>query len=167
MAIVAKDFRPQGLAGLHLPNDLVVKLPENEKEWVLRPAGHFYYPLMFDLAGGVTVNILKYPKGGIIGRHVHDGPVYSYTLQGSWGYLEHDWVANAGTFIWEPPGEMHTLNMYEDNTIALYIMHGGLVSLDENDNPIHSENCLSLLGYCDQYYRDNGFGEDYVKRFIR
>ncbi len=167
MTVVTKSFRPAGLAGLYLPADMVMKVPEDEKLWVRRPSGHLYLPLLFDVSAGVTVNILKYPKGGIIGRHVHDGPVYSYTIAGSWGYIEHDWVADAGTFIWEPPGEMHTLNMYEENTMAFYVMHGGLTSLDENDNPLRVDNCLTLLAACDEYYRANGFGDDYVKQFVR
>lgn len=162
-----RDFRPPGLAGIHLPADIAFKIPEDERKWVRRPAGHLYLPLLFDLSGGVTVNVLKYPKGGVIGRHVHDGPVYSYTIQGSWGYLEHDWVATAGTFIWEPPGEMHTLVMNEDDTMAFYVMHGGLTLLDEDDKPTHVDNCLTLLEACDEYYRANGFGADYVKQFIR
>ncbi|MCH9669957.1 MAG: phytanoyl-CoA dioxygenase family protein [Gammaproteobacteria bacterium] len=32
-----------------------------------------------------------------------------YTFEGSWGYVEHEWTATAGTFIFEPAGETHTL----------------------------------------------------------
>jgi outer membrane protease len=30
-------------------------------------------------------------------------------LKGKWKYLEHDWVAEAGSYVFEPPGEIHTL----------------------------------------------------------
>ena len=167
MNVPIKSFRPLGLAGKYLPDDLVIKLPADDRGWVRRPSGHLYFPLLFDLSNGVTVNVLRYPKGGIIGRHVHDGPVYSYTMRGSWGYVEHDWVADAGTFIWEPPGEMHTLEMYEADTMAFYVMHGGLTSLDDDDRPTRVDNVLTLLAACDEYYQANGFGKDYVKQFIR
>lgn len=166
MDSVIRDFRPEGLAGLHLPKDLVVRLPEDDREWVRRPGGHLYLPLMFNVAAGITVNILRYSKPGVLGRHVHDGPVFSYTMEGAWHYLEHDWVATPGTFIWEPPGEMHTLAVKE-SMMAFYVMHGGLTTLDENDQPIRVDNCLTLLAACDEYYRANGFGEDHIKRFIR
>lgn len=167
MSTITKDFKPAGLAGLHLPKDVVVKIPElGDPQWVQRPAGHWYLPLMFDVAGGVTVNVLHYPKEGRIGRHIHDGPVYSYTIEGSWYYPEHDWVAEAGSFVWEPTGDTHTF-MVKEAVTALFVMHGGLISVDENDKPIAYDNCLSLLGYCDQWYRDHGLGEDYVKQFIR
>ena len=166
MIVAAKDFRPAGLAAQYLPKDMVFKVPEDLKMWVKRPAGHYYLPLMFDVSAGITVNILRYPNPGVIGRHVHDGPVFSYTIEGAWYYPEHDWVAEAGTFVWEPPGEMHTLTVKE-SMMAFYVMHGGLCSLDENDNPIRVDNCLTLLAACDEYYRANGFGEDYVKQFVR
>ena len=164
---IVKDYRPEGLAGLHLPPELKFDMPEDETKWVRRPAGHLMLPLFFDLSGGVFVNILKYPKNRVIGRHVHDGPVFSYTIQGAWGYLEHDWTARAGTFLWEPPGEHHTLVMKEDDTMAFYVTHGGLTSLDENDKPIRVDNALTMVAACDEYYRANGFGEDYIKQFIR
>ncbi|PCI44028.1 MAG: hypothetical protein COB51_10795, partial [Moraxellaceae bacterium] len=41
---------------------------------------------------------------GIVSRHRHPAMVTGYTLDGAWGYLEHDWVATKGTFIFEPAG---------------------------------------------------------------
>jgi 2,4'-dihydroxyacetophenone dioxygenase len=167
MNSLVKDTNLAGLAGLHLPKDIVARIPDADSpQWVQRPAGHWYLPLMFDLAGGVTVNVLRYPRPGIVGRHIHDGPVYSYTIEGSWYYPEHDWVAEAGTFVWEPTGDIHTLTVKE-SMMALYVMHGGLTIVDENDQPKAYDNCLTLLAYCDQWYRDHGMGEDYIKQFIR
>ena len=116
-----KEFRPAGLAGLHMPKDLLVKIPEfGDPQWVQRPGGHWYLPLMFDVAGGVTVNVLHYPTPGKVGRHSHDGPVFCYTIEGSWYYPEHPWVAEAGTFAWEPTGDIHT-QMVKEAATALFI----------------------------------------------
>ena len=110
--------------------------------------------------------MLHYPKPGVIGRHSHDGPVFAYTLEGSWYYPEHDWVAEKGSFVWEPTGDIHTQVVKEAMT-GLFIMHGGLIHVGDNDETIGHDNCLSLLGYCDQWYRDHGMGADYVKQFVR
>ncbi len=156
-----------GMSGLHIPPDLVLKVPPlSDKAWVPRPAGHKYLPLLFDIAGGVTVNVIRYPKLGMIGRHVHDGPVYSYTIEGKWHYLEHDWVATAGTFVWEPPGEVHT-QMIDEEMMAFFVMHGGLTSVGEDDKPIRVDNVLTLLEACDQHYRSIGLGPDFIKQYIR
>src|SRR5256885_1149081 len=46
-------------------------------------------------------------------RHYHPQQVFAYTISGKWGYLEHDWVATAGDFVYEAPGEAHTLVAHE------------------------------------------------------
>ena len=30
---------------------------------------------------------------------------FGYVIKGSWRYLEHDWVAEEGGFVYEPPGK--------------------------------------------------------------
>jgi len=167
MNLVVKDFKPEGLAALHLPAEVVTKIPPlGDPSWVKRPAGHWTRPLMFDVAGGITAVAMHYPTPGMIGRHSHDGPVFAYTIEGSWFYPEHDWVATPGTFVWEPTGDIHSFTVKESMT-AIFIMHGGLVLFDADDKPTGYQNVLSLLGECDQYYREQGLGEDYVKQFIR
>ena len=55
-----------------------------------------------------------YAKGpGLVNRHYHPQQVFAYTISGKWGYLEHDWVATAGDFVYEAPGEAHTLVAHE------------------------------------------------------
>jgi quercetin dioxygenase-like cupin family protein len=39
--------------------------------------------------------------------------VVGYVIRGRWKYLEHDWVAEEGSFVYEPPGEIHTLTKRE------------------------------------------------------
>ena len=50
---------------------------------------------------------------GLVNRHYHPHQVFAYTISGKWGYLEHEWTATAGDFIYEPPGESHTLVAYD------------------------------------------------------
>ena len=50
---------------------------------------------------------------------------------------------------------------------ALYVMHGGLTLLDENEKPIGFDNCLTLLGFCAEWYREQGYDDDHIKQFIR
>jgi 2,4'-dihydroxyacetophenone dioxygenase len=48
-----------------------------------------------------------------VNRHYHPQQVFAFTISGKWGYLEHDWVATAGDFVYEAPGEAHTLVAHE------------------------------------------------------
>ena len=50
---------------------------------------------------------------GLVNRHYHPHQVFALTISGKWGYLEHDWTATAGDFVYETPGEGHTLVAYE------------------------------------------------------
>jgi quercetin dioxygenase-like cupin family protein len=77
--------------------------------------------------------LLKALPGAEIGVHYHVGIVRGYTIRGHWRYLEHDWVAKPGTFIYEPAGEAHTLVVTEDSpepALILFCVEGGLVFLD-------------------------------------
>lgn len=162
----AKPFELPAAARSFIPKDIVARIPEDDRLWVRRPAGNLYLPLMFDVSAGVVVNIIRYPSPGVIGRHVHDGPVYSWTIEGSWFYPEHDWVATPGTFVWEPAGDIHTLTT-EGVMTAFYVMHGGLTALDSEGKTIGYDNAVTLLEYCDRYYRDLGMGPDYIDQFVR
>jgi 2,4'-dihydroxyacetophenone dioxygenase len=46
---------------------------------------------------------MRVTRAGIIARHRHTGPVFAHILKGRWHYLEHDWVAEEGGFVFEPP----------------------------------------------------------------
>ncbi|MEJ2376701.1 MAG: 2,4'-dihydroxyacetophenone dioxygenase family protein [Pseudolabrys sp.] len=66
-------------------------------------------------------------------RHYHPRQVFAYTISGKWGYLEHDWTATAGDFVYETPGEGHTLVAFEhkDPMKVFFIVSGPLIWLDD------------------------------------
>jgi hypothetical protein len=60
--------------------------------------------------------------------------VHGYTMRGRWRYLEHDWIAEPGTYIHEPAGEAHTLVITGDSPepmMAFFVVEGGLIYLDK------------------------------------
>jgi 2,4'-dihydroxyacetophenone dioxygenase len=65
---------------------------------------------------------LKGLPGSMVGTHYHVGTVHGYTMRGHWRYLEHDWVAKPGTYIYEPAGEAHTLVITEDSPEPMMTM---------------------------------------------
>jgi hypothetical protein len=56
----------------------------------------------------------------------------SYVIKGRWHYLKHDWVAEEGSYIYEPPGETHTLVVPDDckEMITLFQVTGSLIYVD-------------------------------------
>ncbi|KAL9191088.1 hypothetical protein ACHAXT_000794 [Thalassiosira profunda] len=87
---------------------------------------------------GYYVNLLKFKGGGILGRHRHSSPVHAVTLKGSWGYREHGWQARPGTYVFEPPGETHTLIVDDDceEMVALFHVTGSLLYVSEETGEV-------------------------------
>jgi quercetin dioxygenase-like cupin family protein len=124
---------------------------ENDKLWVPYADGVWFQPCQFNVTTGGFSVVLKGLPGSRIGTHYHVGTVHGYTLRGHWRYLEHDWVAKPGTFIYEPAGEAHTLVITEDSPgpmVTLFIVGGGLIYLDKAKNgAFASWNCVeSTIG---------------------
>ena len=67
----------------------------------------------------------------------HTGSAEVYTLSGRWEYREYpDQPQIAGTYLYEPAGDVHTFFTPEDNTedtVTLWWMQGAQVSFNEDD----------------------------------
>ena len=131
----------------------------SERRWVPYAPGVWLQPCCFNLTSGGFSALLKARPGAMLGVHYHVGTVRGYTIRGHWRYLEHDWIAKPGTFIYEPAGEAHTLVVTEDSPETaeiFFVVEGGLVYLDK---PVHGsmaayEDGFSFLALCRKHYRD-------------
>jgi 2,4'-dihydroxyacetophenone dioxygenase len=80
--------------------------------------------------------------------HRHTGPVWGYTKSGAWKYKESDFVNRAGSFLYEPAGSVHTLQVVEDDTQVLFHMYGANLNLDEQGNVESvTDGASALAGY--------------------
>ena len=116
--------------------------------------------------------MLKGLPGSRIGTHYHVGTVHGYTLRGHWRYLEHDWVAKPGTFIYEPAGEAHTLVITDDSPepmVTLFIVGGGLIYLDKPENGSFAayEDGFSILELSRKHYRQAGLDVRHLDQLVR
>jgi hypothetical protein len=95
--------------------------------------------------------------------------VHGYVLKGRWHYLEHDWVAEEGGYVYEPPGETHTLVVPEDveEMITLFQVNGIMLYVDPDGNALGYEDVFSKITMCRTHYQACGLGAEYVDRFIR
>ena len=112
---------------------------------------------------------LKVTRAGVLSRHRHTNPVHGYVLKGRWHYLEHDWVAEEGGYVYEPPGETHTLVVPDDvdEMITLFQVNGIMLYVDPDGNALGYEDVFSKIAMCRAHYEACGLGGDYVERFIR
>ena len=91
------------------PEIAIQAIPDDERVWVPQAPGVWFRPLLLNTVTGSWCNLLRVRKSGVLSRHIHPSWVTGYVISGAWRYLEHDWVAREGAFVYEPPGEIHTL----------------------------------------------------------
>jgi 2,4'-dihydroxyacetophenone dioxygenase len=107
--------------------------------------------LQADVGAGVYAMAGKMPPGLDVGTHRHTGAVHMFTLSGAWRYLEHDYVNRAGSYLYEPPGSVHTLQVLADNTElteTLSVIYGTTEYLDSNGDVIAvNDAAAALRGY--------------------
>jgi hypothetical protein len=89
--------------------------------------------------------------------------------EGKWLYLEHDWVAEEGSYIFEPPGETHTLVVPDDGKemITMFQVNGTLVCIDPHGKTLRYDDMFTRLERAREQFKSVGLGADYVQRFVR
>jgi quercetin dioxygenase-like cupin family protein len=151
------------------PEIVAHAIPEDEREWVPQAPDVWFRPLLLNTVTGGWCNLLRVRKSGVLSRHRHPMVVVGYVIKGKWFYREHDWVANTGDFVYEPPGEIHTLEVPADcdEMITFFNISGAMIYLDEQGHQIGYEDVFSKIDMCRAHYASNGLGTDFVDRFIR
>ncbi len=133
-------------------------IQSDEMPWVPQGDRVWFKPLRFDFANGRWVNLLKVTGGGKVNRHRHSGgQVLGFCIQGSWHYLERDWVARPGTFVYEPPGDIHTLVVdAAEDMITLFLLEGVIQYLDDDDNVIYQDDVFTKMERYLTFCREQG-----------
>lgn len=151
--------------------DIVVPnaLPNDERIWVPQAENVAFRPLCLNASQGYWVNLLRVRKSGVLNRHRHPNPVHGMVLKGRWRYLEHDWVATEGSYVYEPPGETHTLVVDDDveEMITLFQVNGVMYYVDPWGEHTGFEDVFTKIDMCRKHYAACGLGSDYVDQFIR
>ncbi|GAA1002634.1 cupin [Acrocarpospora pleiomorpha] len=141
----------------------------DERLWVPQSESVSFRPLLLSVSQGYFVNILRVRKTGILSRHRHAGPVHALTLRGRWHYLEHDWWAEQGAYSFEPPGDIHTLEVPDDvpEMMTLFHVTGAYIYVDPHGGPTGVEDVFSKLDNARRHYAANGIGLSYLDSLVR
>lgn len=140
-----------------------LQLPErvfhiDDLPWVPFDGGTCHFkPLRFDLNTGTWTYLFKIQSNQTLNRHRHTGgSVIGYNLQGTWRYEGRDWIARPGSFIFEPPGDIHTLITEDEEVITLFILGGCLQYFDEDNEIIGQDDIYSVLKKYQDYCSEHG-----------
>ena len=141
----------------------------DEREWVPQAKNVWFRPLCLNRSQDYWMNLLKVKQAGVLSRHRHAQPVHGWVIKGKWHYLEHDWVATEGSYVFEPPGETHTLVVPEgvDEMITFFQVNGVMIYVDPMGETLGYEDVFTKIDMCKRHYEAVGLGADYVQRYIR
>lgn len=144
-------------------------IPDDERVWVPQAESVWFRPLCLHASQGYWVNLLRVRRAGVLSRHRHPAPVHGHVLRGKWHYLEHDWVAETGAYVFEPPGETHTLVVPEDcpEMITLFHITGAMIYVDPWGKVTGYEDVFSKIEMCRKHYEACGLGGAFVDQFVR
>ena len=144
-------------------------VPDDERLWVPQAPNVWFRPLLLNTVNGEWVNLLRVRRSGMLSRHRHPAPVHGYVIKGSWRYLEHNWIARAGMYVFEPPGEVHTLVVDDDvpEMITFFHVSGALIYFDDALAPCGYDDVHTKIDMCRRHFSQCDLGADFVNRFIR
>jgi 2,4'-dihydroxyacetophenone dioxygenase len=151
---IEKVFKPHSMPDQYLSN----VADDDEKMYVPFTETVSSRPLWISPSANSWCDILMCKGAGLVNRHYHPHEVLAYTVSGKWGYLEHDWIATAGDFIYESPGEGHTLISYEhpDPMKVFFVVRGPLIWLDEDGNSTGYFDVHDYIALCKAHYEKIG-----------
>src|ERR1035438_4893744 len=133
-----------------VPEIAVAAIPSDERVWVPQASDVWFRPLLLNTVSGGWCNLLRVRRSGVLSRHRHPMIVVGYVIKGKWRYLEHDWIADEGSFVYEPPGEVHTLVVPDDcrEMITFFNISGAMIYLDPAGQQIGYEDVFSKIDMC-------------------
>ena len=153
------------------PEIAMQAIRDDERVWVPQAPDVWFRPLLLNTVTGSWCNLLRVRKSGVLSRHRHPMVVVGYVIKGRWRYLEHDWVAETGSFVYEPPGEIHTLVVDEQvgatEMITFFNIHGAMVYVDDKGQHTGYEDVFTKIAMCRKHYTEVGLGEGYVDALVR
>jgi 2,4'-dihydroxyacetophenone dioxygenase len=147
---IAQVFRPGALPEAYIPDAAT----DDERYYAPLSETVGTRPLWISPSQNRWCDVLLCRGAGLVNRHYHPQQVFAYTISGRWGYLEHDWVATAGDWIFEAPGEAHTLIAYESDEPmkVTFNVTGPLIWLDEDGQPNGTFDVFDYIKLCRDHY---------------
>ncbi|MFI9230408.1 2,4'-dihydroxyacetophenone dioxygenase family protein [Streptomyces rimosus] len=162
---IENSFKPDALPEVHIPGAAT----DDDRYYAPFTETVGSRPLWINVKDNSWSDILRAKEAGLVNRHYHPHEVFAYTLSGTWGYLERPWTARAGDFVYEAPGEGHTLVAYESDEPmkTLFIVKGPLIWLDEHGEPTGYFDVHDYIAMCRAHYERVGIGADHVDGLFR
>jgi hypothetical protein len=162
--------RPEFLfQSVNLIQEVITHSAPDDPHWVPMAPGVAFRPLMFDVTQGGWSTLLRVAPGCRLARHYHTAPVHGFTVRGCWRYPEHDWVAREGSYIFEPPGEAHTLvvDAGEEKMLSFFVTRGSLIYTDAEGHQVGYEDVFTRLEQAREHFEAAGLDQSILDAMVR
>jgi quercetin dioxygenase-like cupin family protein len=125
-------------------------IPVDKREWVPQAKNVWFRSLCLNVSHVYWTGLLRMRKSGVPRRNRHLAPVHGFVLKGRWRYLEHGWAAQEGSYVFEPPGETHTLYAPEDveEMITFFNVTGVMYYVDPYGKGRGYEHVFTKIDMC-------------------
>jgi 2,4'-dihydroxyacetophenone dioxygenase len=157
MPVIDTSSRLDAIVKEYAFPDVHVGPGEDESPWVPFKENVFIRHMSFDVRNNCYANVLWVKQNGMLGRHRHRGRVFACTLEGTWRYLEYDWVAQPGSYVQESPGAIHTL--VSENPTGMktfFYLNGAIEFFDEHDNLLETLDVFWFIDHYVAYCKEHG-----------
>ncbi len=160
-----RDMRPD----MVILDAMALSAQSDPRVWVPLAEHVAVRPLQFNVTQGQYTHVMRVTKAGMIARHRHSGGVHAWVFKGRWHYLEHDWVAEAGGYAFEPAGETHTLVVPDDvpEMITWFHVTGGYTYVDPFGVAQGYEDVFTKIEAVRRHYATVGLPVAELERIIR
>ena len=153
---VSPVFQPDALKDVYIAGAVT----DDERYYVPITDTVSSRPLWISPQRNQWCDILMAKRAGFVNRHYHPHEVFAYTISGKWGYLEHEWTATAGDFIYETPGLVHTLVSDHPEGVKLFgWLQGPIEFYDEAGKFIETLDVWWFINHYETYCREHGVDE--------
>jgi len=117
--------------------------------------------LMADIEGQRFAVRMQFAPGVLAAPHKHTGEVHAFTRAGRWRYVDYPGSPDnvTGSYLFEPPGTTHTLQIDGGNTEAtdvLFIIYGAMLHLDDSGAIVGVTDAESCLAEYPRLLREQG-----------
>jgi 2,4'-dihydroxyacetophenone dioxygenase len=137
--------------------DLAIKgLPvvPDDRPWIPATYGEQKY-LRLNMLTGEWVILARINPGCPVPYHKHHAGLHLFILEGELHFVDENWTARAGTYVFEPPGNTH-VELSEAGVLMLVWSQGPLEFLHADNRPAEVRDCVAWKHEIEEYHQATG-----------
>lgn len=126
----------------------------DDRPWIPTFYGEQKY-IRLNLDTGEWILFARIGPGHQVPYHKHHGGLNLYVLEGELNFVDEEWVAGPGTYVYEPPGNTH-VELSEQGVFMLVWSQGPLEFLNPDNTPLEVRDCVAWKAEIEEFHRSSG-----------